>query len=167
MKMLWLFFMFSAGYAAPLAEPDIRVLRSLLYASAESKDSWIQLAKTVEPISQQSKPILLCYRGVSEMMGAKYVLNPMTKLKRFKSGKTLIEKAVKNDPDEMEIRFLRFTVQTNLPAFLGYNSNISSDKKLLLDNVHKLTDPQLRKNILGYLSSSSYCTAEEKKALMK
>lgn len=167
MKVLWLFFLFFGNDGAAGSEPKVAMLRNLFYASENNKAAWIELDEKVKLINRESKPILLCYRGVSEMMGAKYVINPIVKLNKFKKGKTFIEGAVQKDPDNPEIRFLRFSVQTNLPAFLGYHYDIAMDKKKLLDSVHTVADPELKKNIMKYLSSSKYCTAEEKKTLVK
>src|SRR5690349_21822843 len=101
------------------AEPDIATLRRLFYASESSRTAWVKLEEIVKPINHNSKAILLCYRGVSEMMAAKYMINPIVKLKRFKKGKQYIEYAIHKAPDDPEIRFLRFSIQTNLPSFLG------------------------------------------------
>jgi hypothetical protein len=167
MKILLLFFVFFADHDAVASEPKVGILRNLFYASENNKAAWIKLEETVKLINHESKPILLCYRGVSEMMGAKYVINPIVKFNRFKKGKSFIERAIQKDPDNPEIRFLRFSIQTNLPTFLGYHHDIVTDKKRLLDSVDAVTDLELKKNIVKYLSSSKYCTAEEKKILVK
>lgn len=148
-------------------EPDILKLRSLFYAAEHNKTAWENLVSTVDQVNDQSKPVLLCYKGVAEMMGAKYASNPVTKLSRFKKGRSFIEKAAVKSPDNLEIRFLRFAIQTNLPSFLGYNDDITNDKEHLLAHISKSADAELKKNILKYLSSSKYCTDEEKKLLMK
>jgi len=99
------------------------------------------------------------------MMRCRYGLNPIHKFRRFKKGKSLIEEAVKKEPDNPEIRFVRFAIQTNIPAFLNYNHHITKDKKYLLDNVKTIKDKKLKQDILTYLSTSGYCTAAEKKGL--
>ena len=99
------------------------------------------------------------------MMQAKYGFNPISKLRRFKKGKTLIEEAVKKQPDNLEIRFLRLAIQTNLPAFLNYSDNIIEDEKYLLANIQTIKNKNLKQDILKYLLASKHCSAEEKKEL--
>ena len=74
-----------------------------------------------------------------------------------------MEEAVKKQPDNLEIRFLRLAIQTNLPTFLNYSDNIIEDKKYLLANVQTIKNKNLKQDILKYLLASKYCLAEEKK----
>lgn len=101
------------------------------------------------------------------MMAAKYTLNPISKMNSFKKGKSLLEAAVKQDPAHLEIRFLRFSIQTNLPSFLGYDAHIQEDKRFLLKQVAATEDKDLKNKVIQYLSSSKYCTEEEKKNIAK
>lgn len=147
------------------AEPELQEVKNLFEASSHSKASADQLLELLNTISHSSPPILICYKGAAEMMQAKYGINPINKFKRFKNGKTLIEEAVKKEPNNMEILFLRFAIQTNLPAFLNYNKDIKKDKKYLLANLKTVKDKKLRQNILIFLSASKHCSEEEKKGL--
>jgi hypothetical protein len=36
----------------------------------------------------------------------------------------------------IEIRFLRYLVQLNSPAFLGYNTNLDNDYKFIINNIY-------------------------------
>lgn len=147
-------------------EPEIEKVKILFHAAASSKPAADQLVKLLSNINNSSTPLLISYKGAAEMMQAKYALNPISKLKRFNSGKQLIEAAVKKAPEHIEIRFLRFAIQTNLPAFLNYNGDIQQDKKYLLANLKTVKEKALKENIIKYLSTSKYCSAEEKKGLL-
>ncbi|SHE49929.1 hypothetical protein [Pedobacter caeni] len=164
MKIAAIFLLLFAIKTYP-AEPELREVKSLFEAAAHSKAAADQLLKILSVIGPSSPPVLICYKGVAEMMRCRYGFNPVNKFKRFKKGKVLIEEAVKKDPDNMEIRFLRFAIQTNLPGFLNYNDDIIKDKKHLLSNVKAIKDKKLKQDILKYLSASSYCSEEEKKGL--
>lgn len=146
-------------------EPEIGKVKSLFQATANSKPAADQLLKLLSNINLSSTPLLISYKGAAEMMQAKHAINPISKLKRFNNGKRLIEEAVKKDPEHIEIRFLRFAIQTNLPAFLNYNDDIQQDKKYLLSNLKTIKEKTLKENIVKYLSGSKYCSAEEKKGL--
>lgn len=147
------------------AKLEIEELRTLFEASAYSKTSADQFLKLLSTIDHSCAPILVCYKGAAEMMQAKYGFNPVNKLRRFKKGKTLIEEAVKKLPDNLEIRFLRLAIQTNLPTFLNYSGNIIEDKKYLLANIQTIKNKNLKQDILKYLLASKHCSAEEKREL--
>lgn len=147
------------------AEPELAEVKRLFEASVNSKASSDQLLKILSDIGPSSTPLLICYKGAAEMMRCRYGFNPINKFKRFKKGKNLIEAAVKKEPDNIEIRFLRFAIQTNIPAFLNYNEDITKDKKYLLNNVKTIKDKKLKEGMLKYLLTSDHCTAGEKKGL--
>lgn len=165
MRKLLFFILLMCVTRTYAADPDIQEIKNLFQASAKSKASANQLLKLLSTVNEASNPLLISYKGAAEMMQAKYVFSPISKIKRFNTGKHLIEEAVKRAPENLEIRFLRFAIQTNLPAFLGYNEHIPQDKKYLLSHVKTTKDKILKQNIEKYLSTSKYCTAEEKKGL--
>jgi tRNA A37 methylthiotransferase MiaB len=35
-------------------------------------------------------------------------------------------------PNNIEIRFLRYSIQSNTPAFLGYSKNLKEDRKVMV-----------------------------------
>ncbi len=162
---LILLFIFIVSATAAIANPDITELRELYYKAAMSKKSWKQLSKLLSPVDTKSPAVLVCYRGVSDMMEAKYLVSPWSKLKSFRSGKRLIEEAVRRDNKNPEIRFLRYSVQTNLPSFLDYKDDIASDRLFLIANVGKIKDKVLKNNIIQYLTEIKACTEDEIKRL--
>ena len=165
MRAAVFFFLLLFATKSYSAEPELREVKSLFETAVHSKASADRLLKILSVIGPSSPPLLICYKGAAEMMRCKYGLNPIHKFSRFKKGKSLIEEAVKKEPDNLEIRFLRFAIQTNIPGFLNYNDDISKDKQFLLANLKTTKDKKLKENILKYLSTSKYCTAEEKKGL--
>lgn len=147
--------------------PDITELRALYYQSATDKAAADKLLELLSKVDAQSGELLICYKGVAEMMQAKYTISPISKYRRFKKGKQFIESAVALDPENLEIRFLRFTIQTNLPAFLGYNDHIKADKKILMKNLDQLHDKPLKQLVINYLSASKNLTERERNSITK
>ncbi|WP_161662298.1 hypothetical protein [Pedobacter sp. V48] len=146
-------------------ELNLSELRNLYYRAAENKESAFRLSGMLKTVNTGSPSILVCYKGVSEMMEAKYLINPFNKLSKFKNGRKLIEHAVKTNPDHVEIRFLRFCIQTNLPGFLGYKDHIKGDKVFLIGQVNKINDAELKQKVKEYLFNSKYCSSEELKKI--
>ncbi len=79
----------------------------------------------------------------------------------------MLEQALNSDSTNIELRYLRLTIQTNVPAFLGYNNNINSDKKYLLDSLMALGDIQLKNSIIEFLTNSDNTTTTEKQMVWK
>ncbi|RZM29121.1 MAG: hypothetical protein EOO88_06170 [Pedobacter sp.] len=164
MRLILLFILIVAANTA-IANPDITELRELYSKAAMSKKSWRQLSKLLSPVDTKSSAVLVCYKGVADMMEAKYLISPWSKLSSFRSGKRLIEEAVRRDSKNPEIRFLRYSVQTNLPSFLDYNDDIAADRLFLISNAGQIKDKVLKNNIIQYLIEMKACTEEEIKRL--
>jgi hypothetical protein len=76
------------------------------------------------------------YLASAYMMKSNHASMPWTKLKYFYKGKKLLEKAINEEPDRVELRFFRYEIQTKIPKGLNYN-NIDEDKKILLGYIQK------------------------------
>lgn len=157
-------------HSTTYAQNTINNLRELLYASYNSEVAADQLYNATEQVTLKSPAVLLGYKGMAEMMRCRYVISPIEKILCFNRGKKFLEVAIEKEYYNTELRYLRFTVQENAPAFLGYRKNIEADKKVLfhyLDKkeLHNAQDTVLYNNIRAYLLQSDYCTGKEKKLL--
>ena len=71
--------------------------------------------------------VTLAYKGLASCTSADFAIWPSTKWKLFIEGKSRIEKAIKSDPTNPEVRYVRLMVQLNAPAFVGYSDDIDDD----------------------------------------
>lgn len=85
------------------------------------------------------------------MMQAKHAFNPISKWNLFKDGKKILESAIASDPNNIELRYLRLTIQSNVPSFLGYSGKIETDKAFLLSKLNSITDKELHQMVTSYL----------------
>lgn len=65
-----------------------------------------------------------------------------------------MERSIRPDAANLELRFLRFTIQTNSPSFLGYNDQIDLDRQFILKNVPRISDDGLKKMIINFMTNS-------------
>ena len=81
----------------------------------------------------QKSPTTQAYEGMALAMQAKGVFNPVLKLSRFISATKKIDNAIQTEPHNIEIRFIRYVLQKNTPAMVGYNQHINSDLNKILE----------------------------------
>lgn len=98
-------------------------------------------------LSKEKSVIALAYLGAYQTIWANHVFNPLSKLATFKKGKNNIESAISKEPENVEIRYIRFSVQKNAPSFLGYNSHLKEDRDFLVKNKKNINSDLLQKNI--------------------
>jgi hypothetical protein len=105
------------------------------------------------------------YKGTLYMLMADRAYFPWSKLRHFQTGASLIEEAAKMNPDNIEVRYLRFASQTHAPSFLGYNDYLDEDKKAILTAFANLKDADLKKRIKVLLHTSKHVTETEKQSV--
>lgn len=112
-------------------------------------------------------PIVLGYKGAVSMVMAKYVGSPLSKLSYFKEGKELLESALKKAPQNLELHFVRFGIQENLPSILMYNENLKEDKDFIIKHLEEVDRPKFKQSIIAFLLKSEHVSEVEKGELKK
>lgn len=153
----------SCGATSIETIPSINEIRNLYEKSLKSEDDCTKLIKMLAPY--KNEPLLLGYSGCATMMMAKHVFSPFSKMAYFKKGKVMLEDAIKADEKNFELRFLRFTAQTNMPSFLGYHDNIENDKNFILNSFSRINNASLEAYVLPTLKKSKDLTTTEKEKL--
>lgn len=76
--------------------------------------------------------LVLGYKAASEAIKARDS-GMLDKLTYVQQAARTFEQAVRQDPASAEVRFLRFSVESNLPPFLGLSKHVDEDKAFLLE----------------------------------
>lgn len=124
-----------------------RIRTNYRQAVSDKKLCWAMIR---ELSSSPQNSLQLSYLGAFQMIWATHVSNPFSKLSTFNRGKKKINEAVMTDPDNVEIRLVRLSVQIKSPSFLGYKSNIDEDKKFIRAN-HKNIKSAVLKEMMAVL----------------
>ena len=131
---------------------DLSDFRLLL----QKRENYEKATKTLITSSQDAfnktkKPIFEAFFAVGNFFMAKHAVNPLSKYSYFNKGKKALDNAVSKDPNNLEIRFMRYISQEQTPAFLGYNKDLKSDKTFILAEYKKSKDEDLNKRIKMHL----------------
>ena len=111
----------------------------------------LEMFAAFEKADVSSDNLLLGYKGAVEMGMARHDANVFKKMSFLGDGKDNLERSIKNDPNNLELRFLRLTIQTHMPAFLGYGGEKESDKAFVLANLNKAPSEEFKKRVHGFI----------------
>ncbi|MDB5119425.1 MAG: hypothetical protein JWN56_643 [Sphingobacteriales bacterium] len=114
--------------------------------------------------------MITAYVGLLEALKAKHAWNPYYKMKYVAMANSTMKEAVEASSQNMEIRFMRFSIQHYTPAFLGYSKNLDEDRKALVSHYRNKTlgnDTMLIKSIAKFIIDSKRCTPAEVSVLKK
>lgn len=134
--------------------PELNNVRALFEKASVEEKACKKILSLLQPYDENANPVLAGYKASATMIMAKHVVNPFSKLSYFRKGKTILEKSIQANKTNVELRFLRLAIQSNIPAFLGYKNNMSSDKSFLMQSFDRLKDQQLKQLIAGLLKTN-------------
>jgi len=124
-----------------------------LFAEAATEEGKAEMLMRESKKHMPENYVATGYYGAAKMLIAKYYFNPYSKLKTFSEGKETLEAVLCTHPGDVELRYLRLTIQSNTPAFLGYKSEMKADREFLADSLAGLKDEELKTIIVNYLEN--------------
>lgn len=134
------------------AQVSLTQARSMYMGMMDDKCNSLELSNKFED-SPPKDALLKAYWGASTAAAPECLGNPMEKIKYFRKGKALLDESSKQQPTNMEIRFLRFATQIKAPSFLGYKGNVQEDKNLIIKNIAAYAKTASNKDMADHIAS--------------
>ncbi|MCX8534469.1 hypothetical protein [Chryseobacterium luquanense] len=142
---------------------DLDALRNA-YSKANSSNEGAKNFIDLADKNSSSDALTKGYKAAAEILEAK-VTTEKNKRKSFvKSGATELESVIKSNPNNVELRLIRMSVQENIPKIVGYSKNLKEDKVFILSNYAK-QNAALKTYIKKFAMQSKTMTATEKNSL--
>lgn len=163
-------------YTSSNPEPEtVNQIRKLFYEAVDSEDKLEELENFFSTSFTEKAliyhPTLLAYTGAIDALKAKHAFNPFTKFSMVISSLNTLERAVNREPNNLEIRFIRFSILHNLPGFLGYGNERRDDISVIVAQLAKKDyvkyDPTLQKNVIEFMLDSERLNSSQTVQLKK
>lgn len=155
-------FSFMLLLTSVFSAPDAAEIRSLyLKAIDDSKSASSLQTKTKSRAGNSG--FYRAYYATGLALEAKHSWSPATKLGRAKDAAGQFTLAVAVAPNDLEVRFLRFSFEVNVPSVVGITTHIKTDKSFILSHLDR--NHPMWSTMKSFLSGCSALTAEEKKNL--
>ncbi len=166
MKFIAVIFYF-AGVVLQAQSISINEVRKMYFEGWEGECGAKELADYLEKAATDTIPVLMAYKAAATTTLANCRINPLGKLSVFNEGKNDLEKAVDLAPEDLEVRFIRYTVQTNIPGILNYDDT-ETDKQFIIERLtlqKNSIDQYLKNQIVEYLLKHGDLSGAEQKEI--
>lgn len=160
-----MFFLLPFIFAGTSSVHNVSEARTLFKTAAFNPQSCASLMYGLKNYTEENNPTLAAYKACGWMMHAKYAINPLDKWNSFSKGKSMLQKSVSKEPQNVEIRFLRLAMQYKCPSFLGYSDDIPKDKNYVIQQLKTLEDTELKHLIKAFLDKADILSSVEKNLL--
>lgn len=151
---LLLFFLF--------ATPDLATVRKNYMNAANSEQSAKDFKELLSDVPTDGDKTLVSYKAASLILSSKFEKKIRDKMDVFKEGALLLEKMVAANPDAIEIRLIRLSIQENVPSITKYKKNITEDKKYITLHYSEQNN-SMKVYINDFVQQSKSFTEAEKK----
>lgn len=140
---------------------EVRIAFHQAVLNPEKSSDFYALMHHVE----SNESTMLAYQAVSEALLAQEYWSPFKKLTQIRKYNDQIQDVVANDPDNIEIRFLRLAIEYNLPAIIGMSVHMKEDMERIIQNLPAIADmgvdTQFAHFILYFLNETGLCTSHQ------
>lgn len=96
---------------------------------------------------------LKAYKGAIAITLARFVA-VAKKTPLVMQGKKLIEDAINQDKNDVEIRFIRYGIQIHLPAALAYNKNKTEDRLFINAHLNQFPNEAMKAAVIKFLEET-------------
>jgi len=132
------------------AHTPLAKVREGFYVAVNDSKKAVSLLKGINRIPEKTSTIKV-YEGATYAILAKTKWNPFSALALLKKANYTMNAAVNQSPTDIEIRFIRFAVQKNIPSFLGYSENLEEDKTYIIQHINRFDGITLNKEMKDYI----------------
>ena len=157
----------SSSITHPMSTFAPAILRRHYEQAAADKAAGEKFYELLRGYNEQDA-LVLGYKAASEAIRARDA-SMLNKLTYVQQAAHTFEKAVSQDPSNAEVRFLRFSVESNLPAFLGLSTHVEEDKEFLLKaalhHPQSGLDDEAFNTVRGFLVGRGHVSGEEARQL--
>jgi hypothetical protein len=165
-RFLLLFFIFSSVHsnAKSIVFDEYKNIKVAVHRAIESSHVTDSLYLALRSRSSQNS-LIVAYIGTLEALKAKHSWNPYNKIKYVSLSQKTMKKAVELDPNNLEIRFMRFSIQHHTPAFLGFSKDLEEDRRAIYSQFKNRkfasADTDLIRNMAKFMIETDRCLNEE------
>lgn len=146
-----------------LGKTDLAEVRKLYTDAAKSEANANLFADKLADVSDNDpNKVLVAYKGCALTLKSKFSGVLADKISYMKQGAKLIDAAAAAEPENIEIRMIRLSVQESVPRIVNYREHKKQDKALIIKNYKD--SGELKEYIRKFIQQSKSFTAAEKKA---
>jgi hypothetical protein len=155
----------SVQYSSKGNEPSEEYFRAELFELNTDSRKAVSFINEINEYSGYNA-LLTAYLGAAQAHAAKASSNPFSKYNYIRKAHKNLKKAASRESSNLEIRFLRFSVQSQIPSVLGMKQNIKEDKAFIISNLKDFNwsaiDVHVREYIINFMLQSNECTDQDR-----
>lgn len=141
-------------------------VRELYKNASKSKANSEEFYNKLKSVKNTDNVILLGYKAAAIALKSRFEKPVKSKKHLFLKAKALLEKQIERDPNEIELRLIRLSIQESVPKILKYKQNIEEDKDFIYKNIAAITNMEKSNYIKAFVAQSKSFSNQEKSIIL-
>ena len=133
------------------ASGDFDHIRKVFHQAVFRSEAVPEYIGLIEAEKNNENPLFTAYLAASMALQARETWNPMSKISYVGKYRQLIKEAIENDMENLEIRFLRYAIEFNLPKLIRSESLMDEDKKQISSGIHEIDSFEVDESFILYI----------------
>ncbi|HBK72261.1 MAG TPA: hypothetical protein DDZ39_11515 [Flavobacteriaceae bacterium] len=148
-----------------VGQPSVSELRELYVKASDSKEIAELFSEKLKDIKKTDKAVLVAYKAAALTIQAKHAKKIKDKKTYFKQGAALLEYIITENPNDIELRVIRLSIQENSPKVLKYRKNKSEDTAYIFKHLKVVSNKEKKIYIKAFVLQSKSFSTEEKNVI--
>jgi hypothetical protein len=114
---------------------------------------------------EDPSPVIIAYRGAIEAILTKHKWNPFDKINCLNKSEQSFNEAIVLNPQDVEVRFIRYSVEQHIPRILGFSKHIKEDEVFIANRLEHMKSIdislEMKKYIVHFLMEKSKLPQEQ------
>ncbi len=144
---------------------SVSELRELYVKASDSKEISDQFSEKLKDVKKTDKAVLVAYKAAALTLKAKHAKKIKDKKAYFKEGAALLEYVIAKNPNDIELRVIRLSIQENSPKVLKYRAKKSEDAAYIYKHLKSVSNQAKKNYIKAFVLQSKSFSTEEKNVI--
>lgn len=142
---------------------ELSDLRKLYPQASANASAAATFTEKVSAFDTAGNHVVAAYKAASLTLKSKFSKKLQEKISFFKDGANMLDDAISHDPNNVEMRMIRLSIQENVPAIVNYKKNKEEDTHFIYSHFQELSGG-LREYIRNFILRSKSFSKQQKLA---
>lgn len=154
------------SFLALTASLSVNSVRELYKNAPKSIANAEEFYTKMKSVKNTDNAVSVGYKAAAIALKSRFAKPIKSKKQLFLEAKTLLEKQIERNPNEIELRLIRLSIQESVPKILKYKQNIEEDKDFIYKNATAITNVAKLNYIKDFVAQSKSFSSQEKSVIL-
>lgn len=114
---------------------DLNLIRETFFNASYDQNAYFNLKKTLSKEEIKDSTLQKAYNTALKILTAKYETKFWLKIEEIKTNSNVMNQIINQSPDNLELHFLRFSLEWHIPFYVFISRHTTQDKDFIVNHI--------------------------------